>query len=162
MNFKVGNKNQSGFTLIELLVVVAIIGVLASIAVPAFSDYKKRAYDSQAQMLMKDGLTAAFSILAQTEEAITIAVLEDEMSQIIPPHSAVDGVQWSVDTLDNSSGNEVLTFWTYHPKGEGGYCYKTDGVSSGAGFNRIFNLCREEGVGGGEACEAALIGECWL
>ncbi len=45
--------NQHGFTLIEILIVVAIIGLLASISVPYYGQYKQRAYDVYSKANLK-------------------------------------------------------------------------------------------------------------
>ena len=50
-------KTQKGFTLIELMIVVAIIGILAAIAIPAYQDYIARAQVSEAVELMSGGKT---------------------------------------------------------------------------------------------------------
>jgi len=53
-------KKQQGFTLIELMIVVAIIGILAAIAIPAYKDYTIRAQVSEG-LSLASGAKAAVS-----------------------------------------------------------------------------------------------------
>jgi type IV pilus assembly protein PilA len=49
---------QKGFTLIELMIVVAIIGILAAVAIPAYQDYTARAQVTEAVELLSGGKTS--------------------------------------------------------------------------------------------------------
>ena len=51
-------KLQQGFTLIELMIVVAIIGILAAIAIPAYQDYTQRAQVGEAFTIVSAAKTA--------------------------------------------------------------------------------------------------------
>jgi type IV pilus assembly protein PilA len=55
---------QEGFTLIELMIVIAIIGILAAIAIPAYQDYTVRAQ-------VTEGLSLASAAKATISESFT-------------------------------------------------------------------------------------------
>lgn len=69
MNVKMMKKAQKGFTLIELMIVVAIIGILAAVALPAYQDYTTRAKVSEVLVM------AAPAKLAVSETTSSLGTL---------------------------------------------------------------------------------------
>ena len=66
-------KMQKGFTLIELMIVVAIIGILAAIALPAYQDYTKRAKLSEVILAASACRTTVTEVYQTANSGTTMA-----------------------------------------------------------------------------------------
>jgi len=75
---------QTGFTLIELMIVVAIIGVLAAVALPAYQDYTVRAKISEA-LLAGDSAKSVMSEAFQSDGVIGLSAAATALNVIPVP-----------------------------------------------------------------------------
>src|SRR5204862_4388953 len=100
---------QKGFTLIELMIVVAIIGILAAVALPAYQDYTKRAKMSEV-------------VLAASACRTSITEVYQSGNQ-----SAVAANAWGCES--SSSSSKYVT--SVQTDANGGITVKAQGIGAG-------------------------------
>jgi len=97
------NLKEKGFTLIELMIVIAIIGILAAIAVPAYSDYMTRSQLSEASTMA--GELKAQMIESLQNNSCTVSGSNILVSKIGKYGTA--NIGGSAKMLSTASGNAV-------------------------------------------------------
>jgi type IV pilus assembly protein PilA len=114
-------KREKGFTLIELLVVVAIIGILAAIAIPQFSAYRQKGYDSSAKADMRNIATAEEAYFVDSQQYINTDCNSETAPTVCtnslpgnPRASSGVRVQY---TADNTAGAQKFTGTGKHKSG---------------------------------------------
>ncbi|EMT3536874.1 pilin, partial [Neisseria gonorrhoeae] len=114
------NTLQKGFTLIELMIVIAIVGILAAVALPAYQDYTARAQVSEA-ILLAEGQKSAVTeyylnhgIWPKDNTSAGVASASDIKGKYVKSVTVTNGVvtaQMKPSGVNNEIKDKRLSLW---------------------------------------------------
>ncbi len=99
---------QKGFTLVELLIVVAIIGILATIAIPQFAAYREKSYCAQIRADLANIAISQEAYYYENETYLATTQAGDGSSNL-PNFRWTSGVQLDSSAGDNNSWDVVAS-----------------------------------------------------
>ncbi|EOG0787058.1 pilin, partial [Neisseria gonorrhoeae] len=120
------NTLQKGFTLIELMIVIAIVGILAAVALPAYQDYTARAQVSEAILLaegQKSAVTEYYLNNGKWPENNTsagVASASDIKGKYVKSVTVTNGVvtaQMKPSGVNNEIKDKKLSLWAKRENG---------------------------------------------
>jgi len=127
--------NKKGFTLIELMIVVAIIGILAAVAIPAYSDYTKKAKLSEVTNAMGAVMSAFQNYVAESGQCpfndgnIDLSVINTSLGIDTPPRYVAN------DTINFSGGPGAGVIFTTNP--DIAFTVTIENIGSGVDTNSL-------------------------
>ncbi|MCL4974540.1 pilin [Neisseria meningitidis] len=120
------NTLQKGFTLIELMIVIAIVGILAAVALPAYQDYTARAQVSEA-ILLAEGQKSAVTeyylnhgIWPANNNSAGVATSTDIKGKYVQSVEVKNGVvtaQMASSNVNNEIKGKKLSLWAKRQNG---------------------------------------------
>ncbi|HFB3341552.1 TPA: pilin, partial [Neisseria gonorrhoeae] len=120
------NTLQKGFTLIELMIVIAIVGILAAVALPAYQDYTARAQVSEAILLAEGQKSAVTEYYLNHGEwpanntSAGVASASDIKGKYVKSVTVAKGVvtaQMKPDGVNNEIQDKRLSLWAKRENG---------------------------------------------